>query len=335
MTEDVWESTSIPFSPGNNISTFDWQQFETTIGNTATAPNSNNTFAITMDGEEVAGNIHYISLVSLFPETYKGRPNGIRKDLGEAVEGVNSKFLRFPGGNNLEGYSVATPWKWDETIGPLINRPGRIGNWGYYNTNGLGLMEYLEFCEDAGMEPQLDVYAGFSLNDAAGVGTSYPEDRMGEVLQEVLNEIEFVMGDTSTKYGALRAQYGHTEPFPLNCVEIGNEDWFSLTYKYRFQFLYDGIKAKYPHLTIVSSQFNERRSNISLPAGTIWDAHNFQEPSFFLRNLDFYDNWQEDTYNEGVGMFNGEYSVLQYDKLCQVVNFSQPVDRHVFWPQVV
>ena len=337
LTDDVWATTSLPFSPGKNISTFDWQQYSASIENTATAPNSNNTFAITMDAEEVAGNVYYISLVSLFPPTYKDRPNGIRRDLREAVAGVNSKFLRFPGGNNLEGYSVAQRWKWNETIGPLINRPGRIGDWGYYNTNGLGLLEYLEFCEDVGMEPLLDVYAGYSLNEApAGVGTSYPEDRMGEVLQEVLDEIEFVTGDASTRYGALRAEYGHPEPFPLNFIEIGNEDWFSTTYPYRFPYMYSGIKAKYPDITIVSSQFSERDDfNISLPAGTIWDYHNYQEPSFFLRNFDFWDNWQEETGNDDVGIFIGEYSVFQYDTPCQVVNFSQPEDRHVFWPQVL
>ena len=337
LTDDVWATTSLPFSKGNNISTFDWQQYSAIIENNETAPNSNNTFAITMDAEEVKGNVYYISLVSLFPPTYKDRPNGIRRDLGEAVADVNSKFLRFPGGNNLEGYSVESRWKWNETIGPLVNRPGRVGQWGYYNTDGLGLLEYLEFCEDVGMQPLLDVYAGYSLNEApSGVGTSYPEDRMGEVLQEILDEIEFVTGNASTGYGALRAEYGHPEPFPLNFIEVGNEDWFSTTYPYRFPYLYNGIKERYPNITIVSTEFSERDDlNLTLPAGTIWDYHNYEEPSFFLRNFDFWDNWQEDTGNEDVGIFIGEYSVFQYDTPCQVVNFSQPEDRHVFWPQVL
>ena len=84
LTDDVWATTSLPFSKGHNISTFDWQQYSAIIENNETAPNSNNTFAITMDAEEVKGNVFYISLVSLFPPTYKDRPNGIRRDLGEA-----------------------------------------------------------------------------------------------------------------------------------------------------------------------------------------------------------------------------------------------------------
>ena len=103
-------------------------------------------------------------------------------------------FLRFPGGNNMEGNSIQQRFKWWETLGPLRDRPGRIGTWGYYNTEGLGLMEYLYWCEDMGAEPLLAVYAGYSLD-----GTSYPEANLDEVLQEALDEIEFVIGDTSTK----------------------------------------------------------------------------------------------------------------------------------------
>jgi alpha-N-arabinofuranosidase len=58
-----------------------------------------------------------------------------------------------PGGNNLEGNDPPYYWKWNETIGPLKDRPGYPGTWGYENTNGLGLVEYLQWCEDLEMEP--------------------------------------------------------------------------------------------------------------------------------------------------------------------------------------
>jgi alpha-N-arabinofuranosidase len=67
----------------------------------------------------------------LFGENFKGRKNGLRKDIAEAFHDLKPKFLRFPGGNNLEGESIDTRWKWFETVGPLKNRPGREGNWGY------------------------------------------------------------------------------------------------------------------------------------------------------------------------------------------------------------
>jgi alpha-N-arabinofuranosidase len=106
---------------------------------------------------------------------------------------MNPKFLRCPGGNNLEGPSIDSRFKWFESIGPLSQRPGRVGDWGYYNTGGLGLMEYLEWAEDMDMEAVLAVYAGYSLD-----GTSYPLENMDEVLQEALEELEFCLGDNTT-----------------------------------------------------------------------------------------------------------------------------------------
>ena len=152
-------------------------------------------------------------------------------------------------------------------------------------------MEYLEFCEDGGIEPILDVYAGYSLDIWGQDGVSFPEERMGDVLQDILNEIEYVTGDITTPYGSLRASHGHPAPFTLNYVEIGNEDWFSSTYPYRFPILYNGIKQAYPNLTLISSTFNENDDyNITIPAGGIWDTHHYETPSYFLENFDFYDN---------------------------------------------
>lgn len=333
LTSDVWSTSSIPFGPNNNVSSFEYTQYTVQINNDATAPNSNNTFAITFDAAEVAGGTYYFSLVSLFPETFNNRPNGLRRDLGQAIVDLGTKILRFPGGNNLEGYSVDARWKWNETIGPLKDRKGRIGNWGYAMTNGLGLMEYLQFCEDGGIEPVLAVYAGFSLDIWGQDGVSFPEDRMGEVLDDILNELEYITGDTSTPYGALRASHGRAEPFELNYIEVGNEDWFSSTYPYRWDYLYRGIKAAYPDLTLISTAFNENKDyNITLPPGSMWDTHHYEEASFFLTNFDFFDNWQETTNNPNVTIFIGEYSVFQVDTPSGVVNYSRPPDIHISYP---
>lgn len=44
----------------------------------------------------------------------------------------------------MEGPHPPYFWRWNETIGPIINRPGRPGTWGYPNTDGLGLIEMME-----------------------------------------------------------------------------------------------------------------------------------------------------------------------------------------------
>lgn len=83
------------------------------------------------------------NLISLFPPTWNGRENGMRIDLMQALKDLNPSFLRIPGGNNLQGRGPGSQWRWNETIGDLIDRPGRTGPWRYFNTDGLGLIEYL------------------------------------------------------------------------------------------------------------------------------------------------------------------------------------------------
>ncbi|OCL10174.1 glycoside hydrolase family 51 protein [Glonium stellatum] len=330
LTGEVWASTKISNVP---VDTVDYIQLNATISNKATAPDSNNTLAITMDASQVAGQTFYFDLISLFPETFKNRPNGLRKDIAEAFYDMKPKFLRFPGGNNIEGLSVQKRWKWWETIGPLKDRPGRIADWNYVNTDGLGLLEYLEWTEDMEMEPVLAVYSGFSLDVWGQAGTSFPESRMDEILQEALDELEYCMGSTSTKYGALRASHDHPAPFKINFIEIGNEDWFSSTYPYRFSYLYKGLKAAYPDITLISTAYNENADyNITIPAGGMWDTHHYEEPHYFLDNFNFYDNWQTSTNNEGVGVLLGEYSVKQLDSPSGVINWSLP---GVPFPQLI
>jgi alpha-L-arabinofuranosidase len=52
----------------------------------------------------------------------------------------------------LEGLTLGQEWDWKDTLGPLRNRPGFQGVWGYQQTHGLGLVEYLEWSEDMDLE---------------------------------------------------------------------------------------------------------------------------------------------------------------------------------------
>lgn len=64
---------------------------------------------------------------------------------------------------------------------------------------------------------------GYSLD-----GTSLPENDLAPYIQQAIDQINFVIGDSSTsKPAALRASLGHPEPFYLQYVEIGNEDFFA------------------------------------------------------------------------------------------------------------
>jgi alpha-N-arabinofuranosidase len=195
----------------------------------------------------------WLNLVSLFPPTWHDRPNGNRRDIMQLLADLKPSFLRFPGGNYLQGRTLATRFDWKKTLGPLEDRPGHLNDaWNYRSSDGMGLLEFLHWCEDLNVEPVLGVFAGFTLR---GTPTP-PGPALEPFVQEALEEIEYVVGDTSTTWGARRAKDGHPAPFKLTYVEIGNEDFFDRnpgTYDGRYAQFYDAIKAKYPQLQIIAT----------------------------------------------------------------------------------
>ena len=216
-----------------------------------------------LEGQRLQAHHHdpgtlWLQNVSLFPPTYKNRENGNRADIMELLAAMKPKFLRFPGGNYLEGNAFNQRFNWKETIGPVEQRPGHPSPWGYWSTDGLGLLEFAEWCEDLDMEPLLGVFAGYCLG-RGGVIAAGP--KLEPYVQEALEEIEYLIGDAkTTKWGAQRAKDGHPKPFKMTYVEVGNEDWFDRsgpdrngTYDGRFAQFYDAIKKKYPHLKVISS----------------------------------------------------------------------------------
>jgi len=224
-----------------------WQQYDLKLKTGTVTPTVKTRFVLSVDQPGTV----WFDQVSLFPPTWDNQPNGFRKDLLQMLIDMNPKFLRFPGGNFVEGDTVATRFDWKQTIGPLTNRPGHRGPWGYRSTDGMGLLEFLSWCEDMKAMPLLAVYAGYNLRGThIDAGTN-----LAPYVQDALDEIEYVTGPVSTPWGAQRAKDGHAKPYDLKYVEIGNEDWFdkSGSYDARFTQLYDAIKAKYPQLQLIST----------------------------------------------------------------------------------
>ncbi len=225
----------------------DWKQYPFTLKTGAVTTSAANHLTLTVAH---AGTL-WLNLVSLFPPTYHNRPNGFRVDLMEKMAAMHPTFLRFPGGNYLEGNHISERFDWKKTIGPLVDRPTHPGPWGYHSSDGMGLLEFLGWCEDLKMAPVLAVYAGYSL---AGEHVD-PGADLEPYVQDALDEIEYVSGGTDTKWGAVRARDGHPEPFKLTYVEIGNEEWFdkSGSYDERYTQFSKAIKAKYPGLQLIAT----------------------------------------------------------------------------------
>ena len=264
-----------------------WKKFETTLKTGRLTPSTANRFVLSTT---TPGTVSF-SMVSLFPPTYKNRPNGNRVDLMELLAGMKPAFLRFPGGNYLEGPNYENRFNWKATIGPIEQRPTHMSPWRYRSSDGLGLLEFLEWTEDLHMEPILALYAGLHIDNGANIITG---DALKPHVQDALDEIEYVTGSTSTTWGARRAKDGHPQPFPLRYVEIGNEDWLNMgtaSYDARFTMFYDAIKAKYPSLKIISTMRTQDRTFVHTRKPDLLDDHFYTTIPTALAQAHLYDEY--------------------------------------------
>jgi alpha-N-arabinofuranosidase len=275
--------------------TAEWKQFRYALMTGAIEPSAENHLEITVGH---AGTL-WLELVSLFPPTYHDRPNGNRMDLMEKLAAMHPKFLRFPGGNYLEGNHIAERFNWKQTVGPMVNRPTHIGPWGYHSSDGLGLQEFLNWCEDLEMEPVLAVYAGYSLSQEH----VNPGPDLEPYVQDALDEIEYVTGGLDTKWGKVRAENGHPKPFKLTFVEIGNEDNFdnSKSYEGRYEQFYKAIKAKYPALQLIATM------PIKNMRPDVVDEHYYVRRQEFFADQTHYDK----TDRTGPKIFVGEWATRE------------------------
>lgn len=227
--------------------TSEWKQYNFTLATGQVSVTANNHFQLTIARPATI----WFDLVSLFPPTYHGRAYGNRIDLMDRLATMRPKFLRLPGGNYLEGDHIPDRYQWKNTIGPWVDRPTHPSPWRYRSSDGMGLLEFLEWCEDLKIEPVLAVYAGYSMAQEH----VDPGPTLEPYIEDALDEIEFVTGSTDTKWGAERAKNGHPAPFPLHYVEIGNEDWFdrSGSYDGRYAQYYNKIKQRYPQLQLIAT----------------------------------------------------------------------------------
>lgn len=286
-TNDVFGAVKVK----SNARKDEWVEHKFELTPWENAPTSNNTFVLQFDPKGVKGDLDF-NLISLFPPTFKDRENGLRKDIAESLYELHPSILRIPGGNMLEGLDNKTWWDWKDTLYPLRYRKGFPGVWGYQQTYGLGMMEYLWWAEDMDLELVVGVYAGLSMD-----GSITPEDELQQFIDDALDQIEFLKGGVDTKWGARRAELGHPEPVDLHFVEIGNEDWYAGgqagwdSYKeYRLPRFIEAISAAWPELTIIASGTHTDRDGIDLPEGIYGDYHPYKMPDVLVEEFDRFDN---------------------------------------------
>ncbi|MEV5609848.1 alpha-L-arabinofuranosidase C-terminal domain-containing protein [Streptomyces sp. NPDC052225] len=265
-----------------------------------------------------------LDMVSLFPrDTYKGRKNGLRKDLAEKVAALKPGFVRFPGGclvntGSMKGYDEASgyerkrSYQWKDTVGPVEQRATNSNFWGYNQSYGLGYYEYFQFAEDIGAMPLPVVPA---LVTGCGQNRATDDDALlKRHIQDTLDLIEFANGPVASTWGKLRADMGHPKPFHLTHLEVGNEENLPNEFFARFTQFRTAIAAKYPDVKVIS---NSGPDDSGSTFDTAWklnkdahvdmvDEHYYNSPQWFLQNNDRYDSYDRN----GPKVFLGEYASL-------------------------
>ncbi|WP_195547005.1 alpha-L-arabinofuranosidase C-terminal domain-containing protein [Bacteroides intestinalis] len=258
--------------------------------------------------------------ISLFPvNTWKGRENGLRADLAQALYDLNPGVFRFPGGCIIEGNSLETRYQWKNSVGPVENRPLNENRWNYtfkhkafpdyFQTLGLGYFEYFLLSEDLGAEPLPVISCGLSCQYESN--EVVPMDALDPYIQDALDLIEFANGPVTSKWGKVRADMGHPEPFNLKMIGIGNEQWDKV-YVERLEAFTKAIRAKYPDVKVVGSsgpsasgdKFDYLWPEMKRIGVDLVDEHYYMNPDWFFGNASRYDNYDR----KGPKVFAGEYA---------------------------
>jgi alpha-L-arabinofuranosidase len=263
-----------------------------------------------------------LDMISLFPrDTYRGRANGLRKDLAEKIAALRPGFIRFPGGclvntGSMYGYDAASnfvrdrSYQWKDTVGTVETRATNRNFWGYNQSYGLGYYEMFQFAEDIGAMA-LPVVPALVTGCGQNRATN-DEALLQRHIQDTLDLIEFANGPATSTWGRLRADMGHPAPFGLTHIGVGNEENLPDEFFVRFERFRAAIKARYPDVVVISNSGPDdqggtfdrlwtlnRAANVEMV-----DEHYYNSPTWFLQNNRRYDAYDR----AGPKVFLGEYA---------------------------
>lgn len=304
-----------------------WKKYEAGLRASATAARARLNLFVEEKGEID------VDMVSLFPrDTWKGRPNGLRKDLVQLLADMKPGFLRFPGGCIVEGRRLELRYQWKKTLGDVSERRSIVNRWNdefahrpapdYFQSFGLGFFEYFQLAEDIGASPLPILNCGmacqFNSSETAAI------EQTDEYIQDALDLISFANGPVDSHWGAIRAAQGHPEPFHLKMIGVGNEQW-GPRYIERYRLFSAALRAKHPEIALVSSagpspegkEFDYLWSSLRQLKADFIDEHYYASPDWFLANSSRYDHYDR----SGPKVFAGEYA-------AQTAGVARPDNRN-------
>ena len=144
--------------------------------------------------------------------------HGMRRDVIELLKQIKPGALRFPGGCYAEFY------RWQDGLLPVDKRPPfkvttvdiLLPDTDDWDNQELGIDEFMALCREIGCEASLTMrLCGTQAEDAE-------------------SWVEYCNGSSQTKWGKVRAERGHREPYGVKTWFIGNEVYY---------FGYGGVKC--------------------------------------------------------------------------------------------
>lgn len=251
---------------------------------------------------EVMGKCVYGGVWDEYNENVPLIHGGIRQDVLREVRDLNLAIIRWPGG------AFADIYHWKNGIGPPEQRKTRRNKFWHWMgpkigpkyDNHFGSDEFMLFINELG-----DVAPYININ--LGSGT----------LEEAVEWLEYMNGDESTEYGALRAENGHPEPYNVKYWGIGNEiygPWevgYSRpeTYAKNYLKFAEAMRAVDPTIKLIAVGADFEYSYWNRPvleiAGEQIDylSYHIYMPGMFLKSLS---NSVRDFYNIIAGAFEIE-----------------------------
>jgi alpha-L-arabinofuranosidase len=142
-----------------------------------------------------------------------------------------------------------------------------------------------------------------------------PVDELGPYIQDAIDLIEFANGSPDTKWGKVRAEMGHPEPFGMKYLAIGNEQW-GPGYVERLEVFMKEIRKVHPEILLIGSSgpypedehFKYLWPEMARLGADLVDEHYYQEPDWFWNNAGRYDSYDR----KGPKVFAGEFASHDY-----------------------
>lgn len=304
-----------------------WNRYETVLKAEENVKGAR--FVLSLTGAGVAE----FDFISMMPEDAVA--GAFRRDLFELLKGLKPGFLRFPGGCIVEGNTLENRYRWKESVGCPEGRRSNFNRWAVHGTSeengyhteyshynqtlGLGFYEYFLLCELIGARPLPVLNVGLACQYQSYELVEMEEPAFQEFLQDALDLIEFANGAADTKWGSLRVQMGHPEPFHMTMLGIGNEQWQTKQVDFfeRYEAFEKAIHGVWPEIKLIGSAGPDITSQRYEDAWEFYhdkaakkehfvyavDEHYYVKPEWFYEHTDFYD-----AYPREVKVFSGEYA---------------------------